>query len=219
MLPSSSVLCVGNAIFWKRSRWQAQSCWTIGNISICAELESRIGGHKILVCSTKSVASYAKDWGNMASDEELVEPLVSAHIAVAKVVAEKTLIPIWCGDFGCELSAFISQLAPLDGKVMALAWASAVLSVLGEESWTSLSKFTSGKAVDLILFEKRLRPVAALSGLRDHITLIEFLKSGYPSDHLLQLAVFVMESEFEDLSPVDTSCTTTHTQAPPGFPQ
>merc|ERR1712137_373719 len=192
---------------------------TIGNISICAELESRIGGHKILVCSTKSVASYAKDWGNMASDEELVEPLLSVHTALSKAVAEKTLIPIWCGDFGCEVSAFISKLAQLDGKVMDLAWASAVLYVLGEESWTSLSKFTSGKAVDLILFEKRLRPVAALSGLRDHITLIEFLKSGYPSDHLLQLAVFVMESELEDSTPPDTSCTRSQIKPPPGFPQ
>merc|ERR1719362_589841 len=38
--PGSEVICLGNAIFWKRSRWQMQKHWSCHKSSICAELLS-----------------------------------------------------------------------------------------------------------------------------------------------------------------------------------
>jgi len=194
-LPGSSVVCFGNAIFWKRSRWQVERQWGIQNSAVCAELVSRSNGWRVAVCSAKAAAAYARDWGDQVADEELAAALLGVQQSLMEA-ASKGFRPLWCGDFGGESQALLPALrAQASAEAEPPTWRSACAEVLGEEPWTSVSKHTAHRAVDLILHDGGLRALGALGGLQNKVSLAAFLAAGYPSDHLLQLAVLVDAGE------------------------
>eukprot|EP00927_Polykrikos_kofoidii_P064529 TRINITY_DN5981_c0_g1_i3.p1 TRINITY_DN5981_c0_g1~~TRINITY_DN5981_c0_g1_i3.p1 ORF type:complete len:1277 (+),score=236.88 TRINITY_DN5981_c0_g1_i3:82-3831(+) len=310
--PGSNVACFGNAIFWKRSRWQLVQRFGVQSSAIFVELASRLKGPRLLVCCSKPAASYARDWGDSVTDDELAE----SFLGVLEVLAEASDRRLrggprllWCGDFSCEFSRLetawdmdddddeedmdgeedlISDSANVEASSVSrdvdellevepepktaeemqamrveaplimprsmlplthieppatLArnrdvvgmreddmeigeeisrsaaeaaaigissamnarrpapaascwpmpeWRSVASSVLDDEPWTSSSLFTACRAVDFIIHEEgSLDPLATLGGLQNSMNLSELLRSGLPSDHLLQLAVFV----------------------------
>jgi len=203
-LPGSETICFGNAIFWKRSRWQLERRWSIRNSAACAEFTSRCNGPHILVCSSKPVAGYAKDWGDLTEDAELLNAHKIVHTNLLEAAAIADSVPIWCGDFGIEAQTLLSGLFLRAGFSSATdeehtRWQSTAVRVLGDEPFTSVSGASAGKAVDHILHTHALKPIGMLGGLQEQVCLTDFLRDGYPSDHLLQLAIFV-DAEFNDCS-------------------
>lgn len=88
-VPGSDQVCFGNAIFWRRSRWTlcGRRAFGLLKTAACVELVSREGGHGLLVCSTKSAASYASDWADPVDDLELLRPLLGVHRELSRVAA------------------------------------------------------------------------------------------------------------------------------------
>jgi len=190
-LPGSAVVCFGNAVFWKRSRWQVERQRGIRNSAVCVELASRLIDWRIAVCSAKSAAVYAKDWGDQVADDELAQALEGVQQALAEAAAAG-LHPVWCGDFGGESGELLPALRSQAAEgASPPAWRSPFATMLGEEPWTSVSRQTAHRSVDLILHDENLRAVAVLGGLQNQVSLVDLLSTGYPSDHLMQLAVLV----------------------------
>lgn len=193
-LPGSHVLCFGNAIFWKRSRWQVERRWNAQNTAVGAQLASRCTGLRLAVCSSKPAAVYVKDWGDnetQVSDEELAETLQEAQKSLVQAIGASGARPLWCGDFGIELRPLLPALrAQVLPGMEPPAWRSACTSLLGEDPWTSVSRRTEHCAVDLILHDGGLQVLGVLGGLQSQVSLTDVLKSGFPSDHLMQIAVF-----------------------------
>jgi len=194
-LPGSAVVCFGNAIFWKRSRWALQKRLNIKSSAVCAELISKAGELHVAVCCTKSAASYAKDFGDTLDDEEILEPLRLVQKCLLEETSKSGAHPIWCGEFGIEPTVLLPGLAereasssqtPTQGPI----WQSANRNVLGEDPWSSVSQNTRLLATDLMLHDDGLEAIAALGGLQEELSLADFLKAGHPSDHLFQMAVF-----------------------------
>jgi len=188
-VPGSKILCFGNAIFWRRSRWQMEQQWKVPYAALCAEFKSKADGPKVLVCCSKTAASYAQDWGDKLGQEELVDPLRLVQLAIKEAAALSGAQPVWCGDFGCDPAVLLPGLLLPEAKEGEM-WSSACLSVLGESPWTSV---VTDAAVDLVLHDHGLKALAVLGGPRVPTSLVEWFKSGYPSEHLLQLAVFSAE--------------------------
>merc|ERR1712070_291418 len=110
-LPGSGVMCFGNAIFWKRSRWQLAHRRTIPSAAVCAEFTSKLFSQVVLVASCKVAATYAADWGDETSVSEMVQPTLSTQEAIGESVRLRNVQPVWCGDFGCELEPLIQGLS------------------------------------------------------------------------------------------------------------
>eukprot|EP00913_Durusdinium_trenchii_P012732 g11955.t4 len=83
--------------------------------------------------------------------------------------------------FGAESAAVQAQLR--EGRLT-----KTVLQLFPDAP--SPEAFTAGKATDLILHDGTLQPLAVLGGLRNEASTLDLLQSGYPSDHLLQMAAF-----------------------------
>lgn len=183
----SDGVSLGNAIFWNRSRWKLERHFDINSGSaICAQLLSYAGGHRVLACCAKADCSYSLDKGSEVSLEELAQPVSIVSERIREEVVKVDAIPIWCGDFGCELENLQSSLS----KRLPNVWQSAFAEVLGGESWTSASEYSWGKAVDLVLHDERLSALAVLDGRPGQADVLQLLKEGFPSDHLLMLAAF-----------------------------
>lgn len=211
LLPSSNVVCFGNAVFWKRSRWQVEQRWSAGNRAAAfAELSSKLDGPRIIVCSSKSHAGYIQDWASRADldgmkEIDLAEAMISVQAELNEAVARSGARPVWCGDFGIEPKVLIPELASADKRgAGGIGWMSACASVLGniEQPLTSVARNTAGRAVDLVLHDSSLVATVVLGGLSQGLSddrhsqddagrLVALLRAGYPSDHLMQLAVFV----------------------------
>jgi hypothetical protein len=192
-LPGSDTLCFGTAVFWKHSHWQMKQQWTIPCAGICVELASKLDYPSVLLCSSKTAASYAQDWGDKVDNEDLMEPNIRVQMAIKEALNLSGAIPVWCGDFGIGQGTVLPELAlPETGHV----WRSTCDSVQGHTSWTSFPELSnqSCSAVDLILHDACLEAVAVLGGHRKATGLAEWFKTGYPSDHLMQLAVFAAPS-------------------------
>jgi len=203
-LPGSETICFGNAIFWKRSRWQLERRWSIRNSAACAEFTSRCNGPHILVCCSKPVAGYAKDWGDFTEDSELVNAHRIVHTNLLEAAALSDSVSIWCGDFGIEAQKLLSGLSSKAANGSEIdeqhaGWQNTAARVLGDEPITSVSAASAGKAVDHIFHTPALKPIGMLGGLQEQVCLTDFLKDGYPSDHLMQFAIFV-DAEFDDQS-------------------
>ncbi|CAE7668864.1 ppp2r4B, partial [Symbiodinium pilosum] len=95
-LPGSTTVCLGNAVFWKRSRWQLKKFWAMPNCAVCTELTSRTKCPGLVVCCSKSPGVYAIEWGEQLGKEVLLNESWPKDG------------PIWCGDFG--LSAKVTGL-------------------------------------------------------------------------------------------------------------
>jgi len=196
-LPGSDVTCFGNAIFWKRSRWQLERQWSSQRSSISAELLSRTGSWRILVCSTKPAASYAREWGDVkVADSDMTENLKGVHTEFAKTAAESDVRCVWCGDFGTEPRILLRDLASDDAPDAAkIGWRTASAALLNDDPWTTVASQNHGKATDAILYGDGLDVLGVLGGLPNLVNHADFLSSGYPSDHLLQLAVLANETD------------------------
>eukprot|EP00930_Biecheleria_cincta_P089922 TRINITY_DN7925_c0_g1_i1.p1 TRINITY_DN7925_c0_g1~~TRINITY_DN7925_c0_g1_i1.p1 ORF type:complete len:1149 (-),score=223.92 TRINITY_DN7925_c0_g1_i1:9-3368(-) len=222
-LPGSSVVCFGNAVFWKRSRWQLKRRWSVKSAAACVQLSSRSQGPstvdcpELLVCSCKSVASYARDWGEQLAAAEMAFEICEVRDSVQEAADASGAKPIWCGDFNMEpealfevlgqeeLSAEMQLLSIVRGDAAPERWRSACWSILGMHPWTSVSKAKAGKHADLILHDQGVRPLAALGGLPDgmaeHVpSLLDFIHCGYPSDHMIQMALFVDSSRQDSVA-------------------
>lgn len=213
-LPNSSNLCLGNAVFWKRSRWEVEHMWSIPNSAACVHLKSKLNCPDVIVCSSKTAAGYIRDWGDSVDDEELAEMLLPVHRSLVQAASRSGARLLWCGDFSTEpeviLKSIEGQASPTaepvslgsgctaSGAVASTptAWRSACFSVVGrEEPWSSASRCTAGRLVDVILHNDGLNPVAVLASTEgrgcEKTNLVQMLRDGFPSDHLMQLAVFV----------------------------
>merc|ERR1712187_876873 len=102
-LPGSETIVLGNAVFWKRSRWELTRHFAFGMGDACVELVSRVGGPRILACSMKAAATYASDWGDATiAKAELLEPVCTVAAGLTEEAVRSGAQVLWCGDFGCE---------------------------------------------------------------------------------------------------------------------
>lgn len=193
--PWGQHMSFGNAVFWKRTRWQLERHWAVSS-ALCVELSSRLEGPDVLVCCSRAEMVYHEEWGTSShSNEELMSGLLPVHRELMNHASRRELRPIWCGDFGLMNSdAVMTELAK-DEMTPMHRWRSSSKSVLGHDPWSSLARFTAGRATDLILHDQSLQPIAVLNGLpmecQGKSTFLELLQSGYPSDHLIQMAAFM----------------------------
>jgi len=110
-----------------------------------------------------------------------------------EVVNTSQARPVWCGDFACEPQVLLPGLF---NPASTHTWQSASMAVSdGDPVWTSVSKYTCGREVDLVLHDQRLEVLAGLGGLAQPNSLVDLLKSGYSSDHLLQMVAFTEMSQ------------------------
>ncbi|CAK0826811.1 unnamed protein product [Prorocentrum cordatum] len=193
-MPSSSALCLGNAIFWKRNRWHAERVWAITQTAVVVELVSKAECPPLTVCSYKPPEVWAQDWGEELLVADLLKPAERVRAALDPAVAERGSRLLWCGDFGLEprelLPPLVQQAPPHGDPPEVGTVRSACESVVGWSPWTSACKHSEGKATDLILYDHGLRALAALGGLPDRMDLAKLLRAGNPSDHLVQVAAF-----------------------------
>lgn len=206
--PGSAQIHCGNAVFWKRTRWQMERYWDAGKGALCVELTSKLQGPDVLVCCSRAGNVYAEEWGKNFSNEELITQLIPAQRALLHHCGKRSLRPIWCADFGMDSDAALAELAKdqhlqkvthSGDEASKQTWFSSTKSVLGYDPWTSSARFTAGQATDLILHDEGLHPIAVLNGLpmecHGESTFLELLQSGYPSDHLIQMAAFMDSSQ------------------------
>eukprot|EP00928_Gymnodinium_smaydae_P009548 TRINITY_DN1357_c0_g2_i1.p1 TRINITY_DN1357_c0_g2~~TRINITY_DN1357_c0_g2_i1.p1 ORF type:complete len:969 (-),score=142.03 TRINITY_DN1357_c0_g2_i1:326-3232(-) len=230
--PGSDVACFGNAIFWRRSRWSLGGVFGDHTHSaILARFESRVGGPHVVICCSKSAASYARDWGESAPCAEEARTLADVESFMAETaqrgesgVKDKTCSParvIWCGDFACDLDMLKIGIqecyraqkksgdacesddqdsdsgdppASMEAYSSPLEWSNACAGDAGShDPWTHVAPSNAHDATDLILHDPRLEVVATLGGFPHELSLSELLQFGNPSDHLMQLALFVNE--------------------------
>jgi len=192
-LPGSATICLGNAVFWKRSRWQLKSQCALENSGLSVVLESRLDGSCIGVCSSKAAASYALEWGDCMSMEECLRPM--QRISDRLVVEAADIPMVWCGDFSCEPQV----LGAGQPSTTMTCWKSASKVLLGYEPWTSASRHSFGKTVDYALYNERIRPIAVLGGWPGSCDATELIGAGYPSDHLMLVTVFsTQQSNVDD---------------------
>lgn len=200
MLPGSDVVCFGNAVVWKRSKYQLKRNFAIDGAA-CVELSSRQRGPNLLVCSSKPPAVYAKEFDSTVSDDEIAIPAVSVQQGIMDAVssiADEEVHPIWCGDFGLDAHTLTEKLtAGCEG--IPPAWRDAYAEVMGEdERVTGLRAETGEYSSDYVLHDSSFKVAAVLGPPRDHLTLVDFLRSGHPSDHMLQMALLVARSKTKD---------------------
>lgn len=207
-IPGNSTLNLGNAVFWKRSRWNLVRHFAVLSGSACSvELTSKCGGPHLLVSSAKTAASYVLEWGEEITERELLTPIQRVAEKVTEEAQTCLGSPVLCGDFGCEPEVLRSGIAVCDaGDVLELPsgkersigqvhnpqlqdrWQSACASLLSEEPWTTASLHQAGAAVDYILHKACLRTLAVLAGRPSLANASELFRTGFASDHLLQLA-------------------------------
>ncbi|CAL1148079.1 unnamed protein product [Cladocopium goreaui] len=97
--PGSAQIHCGNAVFWKRTRWQMERYWDAGKGALCVELTSKLQGPDVLVCCSRAGNVYAEEWGKNFSNEELItQPADSSATCVAaplwQEIAEEHLLVI-----------------------------------------------------------------------------------------------------------------------------
>lgn len=196
-MPGMESLCFGNAVFWKRSRWQVEQRWGVVNSAICIELKSRLGAPSLIVCSSKSAGAYAREWGDEMADDELIDAMGCIQGSLADAAGPSNRRLVWCGDFTMDPKALLDGLYEQAAATTTdpLPWRNACEEVLGEVPWTSASRFTAGTPADLILHCGGLRALAVLGGRQDQPSLPQLLRGGNPSDHLLQFAAFRLYEE------------------------
>eukprot|EP00930_Biecheleria_cincta_P095293 TRINITY_DN87273_c0_g1_i1.p1 TRINITY_DN87273_c0_g1~~TRINITY_DN87273_c0_g1_i1.p1 ORF type:complete len:1052 (-),score=204.80 TRINITY_DN87273_c0_g1_i1:74-3229(-) len=210
-LPGSSVVCFGSAVFWKRSRWHLERRWSVKSAAACVQLSSRLQAPQLIVCSCKSLASYAQDFGEELAASEMAFEICEVQQSVQEAADASGARPIWCGDFNLEPKSLLQVLhqegqAPFwdQGSAAPRTWKSACSTILGEDPWTCASRSEAGKCSDLILHCDGVCPLAVLGGWPNAVveklpTILDLVRSGYPSDHMMQMALFVdssWESEF-----------------------
>lgn len=185
-----TVLCLGNAVFWKRSRCSVLRTWGVGQTAVCVELSFRVDGTTVVVCSSKSAFSCAREWGDASTDEELVKSVQGVNRALAEALKTGSQ-PIWCGDFGCSADVVLASLTPpgLTGP----QWQNSCEVVLGEVPWTASSPHLNWQSVDLILSSAGFQPFAVVGGLSHRVSSLDLLRAGHPSEHLPQMALFMEE--------------------------
>jgi len=197
-MPGSAVICFGNAVFWKKSRWQFERRWSVGQKALCVQLSSLLECPDLLVCCSKPPGVYAVEWGEALTNDELMRELLPVQSQLLETAASEELRPLWCGDFGMGSAAVMSSLdqeSPKEPKAEEKhAWQNACGSVFERSPWTSASRFTAGNSTDVILHDESLRVLAVLGGLPVNCdqkeTLKDLLRCGFPSDHLMQMAAF-----------------------------
>jgi len=119
------------------------------------------------------------------ADSEIFAKLKEVHAELAKAAAKSDVSCVWCGDYGIEPQM---MLRDLDSDPN-LGWRTASAAMLHDDPWTSVSNHNHGKATDAILYGDGLDVLGVLGGLPTLVSQTALLQSGYPSDHLLQLAV------------------------------
>jgi hypothetical protein len=193
-VPGNDTICFGNAVFWKRWRWQQEQQWTIPSVGLCIELASHGDGHRVLLCSAKSAVTYAQDWGDKTSVSELVGSSLRAQKAIKEAVSLHGAQPVWCGDFGCEASLLLPRLSR---QITELTWQSAGISVLAQEQRTSLleENIRYSRAVDFILHADGLEALAVLGNHDKDIDITEWFKMGNPSDHVMVFSAFAVKPD------------------------
>ena len=185
LFPGSEDMCFGNAIFWKRSRWELCEQHDLGRSCAVVELVSRLEAPRLLVCSSKAAIGYAKDWGDDVTDAELLEGLVNAQCGLSKLAQSFSSQSLWAGEFGCDTPTLLGGLEKMSLHSSSERisdkdrWTSAVPEILGRDVGTLLTSGNGARTVDLILCGKGLQPLAALGGLEDEsVSLPSFLQSG-----------------------------------------
>ncbi|CAE7274100.1 PPP2R4 [Symbiodinium microadriaticum] len=223
-LPGSSTVCLGNAVFWKRSRWQLKNFWTVPNCAVCIELASRVHCSDLVICCSKSPGVYAIEWGEQLEKEVILHELAPLQSQLLEKAASQDARPVWCGDFGLSAKDVLEGLGEANAAISPSGfkaseagrniWQSACFQLLGRHPGTSASRFAEGASSDLIMHDGSLRPLAVLTGLprscEGQLKCVKLLGSGYPSDHLLQVAVFAelpsQKTEDENRDKEDSRC-------------
>ncbi|CAE7537786.1 PPP2R4 [Symbiodinium necroappetens] len=223
-LPGSSTVCLGNAVFWKRSRWQLKNFWTVPNCAVCIELASRVHCSDLVICCSKSPGVYAIEWGEQLEKEVILHELAPLQSQLLEKAASQDARPVWCGDFGLSAKDVLEGLSEANAAISPSGfkaseagrniWQSACFQLLGRHPGTSASRFAEGASSDLIMHDGSLRPLAVLTGLprscEGQLKCVKLLGSGYPSDHLLQVAVFAelpsQKTEDENRDKEDSRC-------------
>lgn len=223
-LPGSSTVCLGNAVFWKRSRWQLKNFWTVPNCAVCIELASRVHCPDLVICCSKSPGVYAIEWGEQLEKEVILHELAPLQSQLLEKAASQDARPVWCGDFGLSAKDVLEGLGEANAAISPSGfkaseagrniWQSACFQLLGRHPGTSASRFAEGASSDLIMHDGSLRPLAVLTGLprscEGQLKCVKLLGSGYPSDHLLQVAVFAelpsQKTEDEHRDKEDSRC-------------
>eukprot|EP00439_Symbiodinium_sp_Y106_P082335 s1288_g21.t1 len=222
-LPGSSTVCLGNAVFWKRNRWQLKNFWTVPNCAVCIELASRVQCPDLVVCCSKSPGVYAIEWGEQLEKEVLLHELAPLQSQLLEKAATQDARPVWCGDFGLSAKDVLEGLgeaaafSPSGFKASEAGrniWQSSCKQLLGRHPGTSATRFAERASSDLIMHDGSLQPLAVLTGLpricEGQLNCVQLLGSGYPSDHLLQIAVFTelpsQKAQDENGDKEDTRC-------------
>ncbi|CAK0886543.1 unnamed protein product, partial [Prorocentrum cordatum] len=78
-MPSSSALCLGNAILWKRNRWHMHAFSDVFRTAVVAVLKSKVGGPPLAACSYKPPDVWAQDWNERIPASELLLPATRAQ--------------------------------------------------------------------------------------------------------------------------------------------
>lgn len=191
-IPGSVVLCLGVAIFWRRSRYDMQEWWAIRSSAACVQLSPKTPGHgsNIVVCTSKPAGVYVRDWGEEISDESIAEEVGVIYQDLVSPLPRRNAELLFCGDFGCGAPVLLPCLNKHASVLNREPIRNAAWEVIQDHPWTSASPGNAGQAVDLILHDGRLEAVAAMGPLADRASLVDLMKTGNPSDHLHQLVVF-----------------------------
>eukprot|EP00928_Gymnodinium_smaydae_P079064 TRINITY_DN63086_c0_g1_i1.p1 TRINITY_DN63086_c0_g1~~TRINITY_DN63086_c0_g1_i1.p1 ORF type:complete len:1035 (+),score=207.39 TRINITY_DN63086_c0_g1_i1:84-3107(+) len=134
--PGSQEICFGNAIFWKRSRWSLDGVFGEQNqCAIYVVLNSQRECPPLLVCCSKSAASYARDWGDAPDSDVEAQSLQNVEAVLAKSAQgvndgslsrlrprstswkngkKAKMRVLWCGDFACELPPLLTSLQEVE---------------------------------------------------------------------------------------------------------
>eukprot|EP00929_Paragymnodinium_shiwhaense_P108613 TRINITY_DN74922_c0_g1_i1.p1 TRINITY_DN74922_c0_g1~~TRINITY_DN74922_c0_g1_i1.p1 ORF type:complete len:1195 (+),score=218.26 TRINITY_DN74922_c0_g1_i1:171-3755(+) len=186
-------LVFGNAVFWQRSKWIMSADKDLSEGWACGvRLRHKHTGAQLKVFSVKPPFVYAEEWDEKVSADQARTPAEFILNMVRKKSLEDGIAAICCGDFGT---------APLGDLLEAreeevLRPASALLAAPGSPAPRTVVGIGTrdGAAADAIIHSSDLVCEAVLDGLYNSVTVIDHLRTGFPSDHLLQFAVFSEKS-------------------------
>eukprot|EP00403_Amphidinium_massartii_P028316 CAMPEP_0178405430 /NCGR_PEP_ID=MMETSP0689_2-20121128/18395_1 /TAXON_ID=160604 /ORGANISM="Amphidinium massartii, Strain CS-259" /LENGTH=1223 /DNA_ID=CAMNT_0020026445 /DNA_START=71 /DNA_END=3742 /DNA_ORIENTATION=- len=210
-VPDCARVALGNAIFWRRSRWQLDAIDHVMPSAACVQLLSRSSNTRIVVASCKSAATLCRDWGDFTEDDVAghFEMLHTCEASLVRRAAKIGALALWCGDLGGSSDWLKKGLAPLRLQSAAvqdsvhgdqlMRWRSATKAILKDEPWSMALKDSNGVnsniTTDLILHSPGMQGLAALGGFElEYKKLSHLLRDGYPSDHLMQCAVLEYRS-------------------------
>ncbi|CAK0883642.1 unnamed protein product [Prorocentrum cordatum] len=192
-MPSSSALCLGNAILWKRNRWHMDAFSSIFRTAVVAVLKSKVGGPPLAACSYKPPDVWAQDFR-----------LGRAHpgLRAAPARGARAGRPGRGGGRARRQGAVVRGLRP--GAPRACAAALGGRGVRRRRGARLAQRVPVGDGLEpLDLDREALRgeghgphparpgpPRARGAGRAEAMGMLEFLRAGNPSDHLLQVAAF-----------------------------